>query len=352
MCSNWRAFVRMSLAGLIVSCGACAWVSAQEGSGSSNPEPDTVRAQDRLRAVNSSDLQDYEISPDDLLRVYVFDVPEISREYRVSPTGQIRLALVPDPVPAAGLTPSELSDAISNRLRASRLVTHPKVSIEIAESHLHSVAITGAVKKPQIYPVFGHTTFLDVLSQAEGLTEDAGATAIITRGSAGRHREQSRERVDAQSQEHSAENTTVDLQRLLQSGGAGSNPFLYPGDRVTVPRAGVFYVLGAVNRPGGYNLHDAQEQVTVLMALAAAGDMGSTAKRDNVVLIRKNSNGREEIPVKVSAIMSGHAPDPKMRANDVLVVPDSRGKRAARSALTAVGAIATTATAGVIIYRR
>ena len=56
------------------------------------------------------------------------------------------------------------------------------MTVEVKESRLHSVAVTGAVKKPQIYPVFAHTTLLDVLSQAEGLSEDAGNVMTVTRG--------------------------------------------------------------------------------------------------------------------------------------------------------------------------
>lgn len=43
------------------------------------------------------------------------------------------------------------------------------MTVEVKESRVHSVAITGAVNRPQIYSVFGQTTFLDLLSQAEGL---------------------------------------------------------------------------------------------------------------------------------------------------------------------------------------
>ena len=56
------------------------------------------------------------------------------------------------------------------------------MSVAIKESRVHAVTIAGAVKRPQIYPVFGKTTLLDVLSQAEGLADDAGNLAIVNRG--------------------------------------------------------------------------------------------------------------------------------------------------------------------------
>lgn len=65
------------------------------------------------------DLQDCEISPDDLLYVNVFDVPELSRDYRASPNGSIEFPALADPIPAAGLTPTQLSHAIRDRLIAA-----------------------------------------------------------------------------------------------------------------------------------------------------------------------------------------------------------------------------------------
>jgi polysaccharide export outer membrane protein len=296
-----------------------------------------------------ADLRDYIISSDDLLEIYVFDVPDLTRQYRVSPNGTIQLPLLPEPIAAAGRTRFQLSQAISEHLRDRRLVANAQVTVEVRESRVHAVAITGAVKRPQIYPVFGQTTFLDLLSQAEGLTDDAGSAAIITRGDIARRRQ------DEENRQSSDTNTVkVDLKRLLEAENVESNPVVYPGDRVTVPHAGVFYVLGAVNRPGGYNLRDAQEPITVLMALATAGNMTPTAKSQKVVLIRKDSQspaGRE-IPLNLQQIASGAAADQKMQPNDVLFVPESNGKKTGRAMLSAVGAVATTTTSGVLVYRR
>jgi polysaccharide biosynthesis/export protein len=300
------------------------------------------------REALSADLSDYEISPDDLLYVYVFDVPELSREYRVSPNGSIQMPLLADPIPAAGLTRTQLSDLISERLRKSRSVGNPKVTVDVKESRVHSIAITGAVKRPQIYRLFGQTTLLDLLSQAEGLDSDAGATAVITRGQvAQRHLG-----LNKQGDLGATVTQTADLQQLLEG---GDNPVLYPQDRVTIPHAGIFYVLGAVIKPGGYNLRDAREQMTVLMAVATAGDLTSTAKSDNCLLIRKKAGakeGKEEIVLNVKQIRAGRMPDPRMQASDILYIPESGGKKAAHAALGAMGAFALSTTSGVIIYRR
>jgi polysaccharide export outer membrane protein len=340
---------------IVVFTGPPAPLYGQGGPASSSKYSSASQPSTKPTALLPDDLKDYEISPDDLLYVYVFDIPELSREYRVSPNGSIQFPLLSDSIAAAGLTPSQLSDVIRDHLRASRLVGNPKVTVEVKESRVHSVAITGAVKRPQIYSVFGQTTLLDLLSQADGLADDAGSAATISRGEVA----QRRLGLTKQGQEAQPLTATatlnVDLKRLLEGEDPGSNPIIYPGDRVIVPHAGVFYVLGAVNRPGGYNLRDAQEPITVLMALATAGDLTATASHQSAFLIRKNAQapgGRQDIVLNLKEILSGQLPDQRMQPNDVLVVPESAGKKAGRAVLSAVGAIATTATAGVIVYRR
>jgi len=333
-------------------CASALSAGAQNNGGSPRAE-NSVRTPGQFGLSESS--QGYEISADDLLEVYVFDVPELSRDYRVSPNGSIDLPLLSGAISAAGLTPSQLSDAIGQRLRESRLVANPKVTVQVKQSRIHSVAITGAVKRPQVYPVFGQTTFLDLVSQAEGLTEDAGSTAVITRGDVARRRLALNSGAADSAQGGISATVMIDLKPLLETPDTAFNPVIYPGDRVTVPHAGVFYVLGAVVRPGGYNLRDSQEKMTVLMALATAGDLTPTAKSQKSILIRKNPQapeGREEIPLDLKKISAGESPDRNMQADDVLLIPQSGGKKAGRAMLSAVGAVATTTASGVIIYRR
>ena len=80
-----------------------------------------------------------------------------------------------------------------------------------------------------------------------------------------------------------------DLQDLLESGDAVFNIPVYGGDVVSVPRAGIVYVLGfGVAQPGGYVLQSHGEQVTVLKALALAHGLTSFAKADSAVIMRTN----------------------------------------------------------------
>jgi polysaccharide export outer membrane protein len=295
---------------------------------------------------------EYIVSQEDVLEVIVFDVPELSRDYRVGGSGTIVMPLLAGPIPAAGLTLEQLGGRIGERLRTAGLVTNPQVTVAIKESRAHAISIVGAVRMPQTIRVLGRTTFMDVVSQAGGFAEDVGSTAIITRGEMAMRALGPDPGSEKTGSEPAATQTlTVDVKRLMNTGEASLNPHVYPGDRVTVLRAGVIYVVGAVNRPGGFTLKSEYEEMTVLKALALADNATSTAKMDNAMILRKNlqkPGERNEIPLKLKAIMANRAPDLPLYANDILFVPDSTGKKAIRRAAEAAMGLGT----GLILYRR
>ena len=278
------------------------------------------------------------ISPDDVVDVSILDVPELSGQYRVSKAGTVQLPLLQQPLRAAGLMVSDFAGVVAGQLRENGLVSNAQVTVSIASSRLQSVAITGAVKTPQIYPVFGRTTLLDLLAQAQGLSDDASNIAVIIRGEEG-----------TESTPGKPLTQTVELTNLLQYGDPASNPYLYPGDRVTVPRAGIVYVVGAVNKPGGYPIKQSGEGMTVLQALAFAEDTKPTAKREKAVVIRPDPTapgGRRQQPLNLKKILAAKETDPKLEANDILFIPDSPGKKAIGKGLDASLSAAT-----ILAYR-
>jgi polysaccharide export outer membrane protein len=270
------------------------------------------------------------ISANDLLFIMVFDVDQMTREYRVSGTGTVDFPLLAEPVQVAGLTPQQAAQAIAKKCIAAGVLSHPQISVTVRESRLHAVSVAGSVKNPQIYPVFGRISLLDILTQAGGLAEDAGSTVTIVRGEVS-------QRLLAAGPDPAGAGTeakpaavpatvNVNLQRLLESGDPNSNVEVYPGDRVTVQRAGIVYVVGAVGRPGAYRLTEANQDMTVLKALTLAGSLGAFAKAKQAILLRPNASapkGRDEIPVDLKAMLRGNVPDRPLQSNDILFVPDS-----------------------------
>jgi len=317
----------MSLAGLL--CAPSASPAAPEKANSPDNKTDTKGA------VNPAALKAEEtlIYPNDLLFIQVFDVAEMTREYRVNATGTLLFPLLAEPVRVAGLTAEQAAEAISQKCIEAGVLSRPQISVTIRESRIHAVAVAGAVKNPQMYPVFGRITLLDLLLQAGGVADDAGSTVTITRGEVARRvlASEGGGPVEEGKSPPVAPTVSIDLRRLQETGDPTLNVEVYPGDRVTVLRAGVIYVLGAVNRAGGYVLSEAHQDMTVLKAIALAGYLGPFAKGKKALILRPNASapgGREQIPVNLDAMLKGGAPDRPLQNNDVLFVPDSLALRA------------------------
>ena len=277
----------------------------------------------------------YVIAKDDLLEVYVEGLQEISREYRVGTDGMMILPMLPRPVMAAGLTLEQVSKAIGKDLVEAGLLTDPQVLVTMKSSPRNEVVLSGAAKKPGLYPVYGYTTLLQLLTLAEGLSDDAGNTAIITRGQSapqgsGPALGQAVESAAAENAKGVTSPTfKVNVWQLWQNGDASLDVDLYPGDRVMIQRASLVYIVGAVNRAGGFVLNE-QEPMTLISAMAVALGYTHLAKASEAEIMRKNPRvpgGRELIRVDLKKVLSLHAPDQQLIANDILFVPESGAKR-------------------------
>src|SRR5579862_3667186 len=144
------------------------------------------KANERLRTLaasssHASQPSDYVIGPGDLVNVQVFDVPEMSRELRVSQTGTIGIPLVPVRLQVAGLTEIQTERKITEVLEANGLISHPEVSVTVKEKKSRPITIVGAVVHPQVYEADRQVTLIDVLAQAGGITADASDHVIVTR---------------------------------------------------------------------------------------------------------------------------------------------------------------------------
>jgi polysaccharide export outer membrane protein len=290
----------------------------------------TSETNDRIAQLAlASDVRqgDYLIGAGDLLGIDVFDVPELSRDVRVNETGYISLPLMPSKVRAMGLTPFQLQDKLAELLQTNGLVSTPQVTVSMKEQHSQPITVIGAVKNPMVIQALRKTTLLQALSQAGGISPEAGSTVIVTRGVM--DTSDSADSADA-SATPVPQTFTIRLSDLLDSGDSHFNIPLVVGDVVSVPRAGIIYVVGAVNKPGGFLLENDLDRMTMLKMLSLAGGTTSTAKMKKAVILRKNldTGQRDQVPVDLSKIMHMKSQDVQLQANDILFVPDSAGLKA------------------------
>ncbi|HEY1925168.1 MAG TPA: polysaccharide biosynthesis/export family protein [Candidatus Acidoferrum sp.] len=352
------------------------------------------KTNERLRAIAASSHTtaptDYVIGPGDMVNVQVFDVPEMSRELRVSQTGTIGIPLVPVRLHIAGLTEIQTERKIQEVLEANGLISHPEVSVTVKEKKSRPITIVGAVAHPMVYEADRQVTLIDVLAQAGGITPDAGDHVIVTRPerdnlpdvsqvpqvvadaaqtdssqeppavSAGKAADTapSAAGTAAAPQEKAPDpsqvppplgNTiTVNLNQILETGDLASNIVIQPGDVVTVPHAGIVYVLGAVSKPGGYTVSNDRAQLSALKVLSLAGGLNRTAKSDHAVIVRKDGTGQQhEVEVDLKKVMKFEAEDVQLRPSDILYVPTSASKQTA----IRIAELATAVGTAVLIYR-
>src|ERR1700730_919371 len=140
---------------------------------------------DRIRALSAASRalppHDYVIGSGDLLAIQVFDVPELSREMRVSQTGTIGIPLVPVRLHISGLTETQAQLKIAEVLEANGLVSHPDVSVTVKEHKSKPITVVGAVPHPMVYQADRQVSLIEVLAEAGGISNDAGDTVIISR---------------------------------------------------------------------------------------------------------------------------------------------------------------------------
>jgi polysaccharide export outer membrane protein len=305
----------------------------------------------QLAAAQPSDGTDYVLGSDDLLGVEVFDVPELTRDVRVSESGLISLPLLPVKVRAAGLTAFQLQDKVAELLQVNGLVSNPQVTVSVKEQHGQPITVMGAVKSPMVIQAVRQMTLLEVLSRAGGIADDAAGQVLVTHKAAviaaGDSEQENSDALPATdtsaatTDPASAESLTVrvSLSDLLDSGDSKFNLALQGGDVVSVPRAGVVYAVGAVQRPGGFVMANDRQQLTVLKVLALSGGLAPTAKKKEAVIIRQSAEpNQRQVPVNLEQILAFKAEDPLLLQSDILFVPSSGGKEAfSRVATTALG---------------
>jgi polysaccharide biosynthesis/export protein len=339
--------------GRIVGWGVliCTLLSAQVTYGQGKEET-TQQTNDRIQELarmTSPPVADLPLGAGDLIHIEVFDVPELTRDVRLSVSGEIGFPLIHERVRAAGLTPFQLEDKLQELLSQSGLVSHPQVSVFVKEQISQPVTIIGAVARPMTYQAMRPTTLLELVANAGGIADNAGTVIWITRPTQ-REAVRPASTTTNGSPDSDEQTITIRLQDLLSPENAAFNILLQGGDVVNIPPAGMVYVLGrGIAQPGGYILQSRGEQVTVLKALALARGLASFAKPDDAVIYRVNpkTGKREAIPVHIKQIEKNKSEDVALKANDILFVPDNLSLRIAARGAEAAISIGT----GILVYR-
>jgi polysaccharide biosynthesis/export protein len=155
----------LCILGLALACGVMAAHPAfcQDKSGQS--------------LIGKSQAVDYRIGGGDVLEIATWKEPELTRrDVLVRVDGKISFPLLGD-LPAAGMTPVELTDTIQKGL--TKYVTAPVVTVTVTNPGSQRVYVLGEVLRTGEYPLTKNLTVLQAFALAGGFTQWASKDEII-----------------------------------------------------------------------------------------------------------------------------------------------------------------------------
>ena len=283
---------------------------------------------------STSDRSHYLIGVGDVLDVRVFGRPQLTREaVRVDTRGMIRMPLIEGEIQASCRTEASLAEYVSTQYL--KFVRRPQVDVFIREYNSQPVAVVGAVDKPGRFQLQRQVRLLELLTFSGGPTEKAGRTVQIA------HAENSQrcDNVEASPASEEAVLSAYSLADVL-AGRPDANPFVRPGDVVSVLEADQIFVVGNVVRPSSIAL---KEPITVTRAIAMSGGVLPYTKMDRVRIVRQppGNSPKQELIVDLKAIEKKNANDITLQANDIVDVPVSGGKRLLGNLVGAIGPAVT-----------
>ncbi len=287
----------------------------------------------------------YVLGPEDQLSVHVVDLEDISdKPVRIDPNGYLELPLI-GRIHAAGLTVEQLRAALC--AQASKYIDTPQITINVLEYRSRPVSILGEVNSPGLHQLIGPTRLIDVISLAGGLKPDAGQKLILTRQIKQGPLPLPDAHPDA-SGDYSV--ASVRLNNLIDGSDPSANIEVRANDVISVSHSDLVYVVGEVKKAGGIKLNsDETMSITQALSLAEGTGPGAAPRKARILrAVNGKPSNTNEIPVNLSLVLAGKAPDLELHANDVLFVPDNIPASAMKRATEAAIEMAT----GVMIYRR
>ncbi len=263
------------------------------------------------------------IGPGDLLHVKVLESADLEQTVRVADAGSITLILG-GAVHVSGLTPPEAALAIQRVLVGGQYVLTPHVSLMVQQTATQNVTIIGQVRTPGSYPIGTSRPILDVLALAGGLTELADRKVTIQR--------------------HLTKERIVSTVANSANAALDGSVEVFPGDTVIIAKAEVVYILGDVNRPGGFAMVTNDQKLSAVQAITLAGGTPPNAAPSHARLLRRQPDGSHvEMPLQLSAMQKGKEPDIQLQPDDIVYVPFSYARNVAVGAGSLLGATSSAA---------
>lgn len=221
----------------------------------------------------------YAVGPEDVLKIAVFNEPDLSRSYRVDVDGAITFPLV-GTVPVEGRTVSQIAEDLTRRL-ANQYLRNPQVTVEVEQYRSRTIFVLGEVKEPGMFSISGEVTLLAAITKAGSFTPNAGDEIRLSR--------LKNPRTSIPAPEDAASyDVTVVMRDALLTGNEGEDIVMQNGDRVVVAEAKKFYIMGNVRSPGYYPVY---RNMTVQQAIVVAGGLTERGSDRRIKVRRRGASG-------------------------------------------------------------
>ena len=247
------------------------------------------------------------LAPGFLLQLEVYGVPEMSTQLRVDAEGNVTVPLI-GPVAISGDTVPQAQAVLAKTFASREILKDPQVTLNVLQYPARSVSVIGEVQTPGRVALLAPEPLGDVLALAGGETIAAGNEIAV---------------------QHRGNNGETILRHIQFAQGGDPailrSTIIEPGDTVLVQRAGIVYVLGAVNRPGGYLMVNGGS-LNVVEAVSLAGGETLLSSTRWAVIVRRQGDDIKQIKVPLQKMEKGEAPTVALQVNDALYVPPSTWK--------------------------
>lgn len=241
----------------------------------------------------------YVLGPRDIITVTVYGEPQLSGDYEIGEDGSVRFPLI-NAVVVGGLAPQAAAEKLERLLEKDYFVD-AQLSLTVKEFRSYAVNVIGEVKQPGRKFLKGPLTVLEVITEAGGLTTEAGDVITLQRpesmGKTGVY--------------------TIKVEDLIAGTSTRMQMRVLPGDSLTINPKSYFYIQGEVAKPGKYEI---APDTTLLKAIALAGGFGKFANEKDIELHRETGRDKEILKINYRAIKSQKEEDILLLPSDTLII--------------------------------
>ena len=227
-------------------------------------------------AVNAQDKMDfdYKLGPGDIIRIVVFQNPDLTLDTRVSESGAITYPLI-GAVQIGGMSIEAAEKQIAKGLKSGGFVQQPQVNIALTQVRGNQVSVLGLVNRPGRFPLeTSNTRLSDLLAMAGGVAQSGSDIVVITGIREGK-----------------SFRKEVDFPAIYLGDRSSEDIVVAGGDVVYVHRAPSYYIYGEAQRPGSYRI---ERGMTIQQAMAQGGGTTLRGMEYWIRLHRKNAEGKIE----------------------------------------------------------